>query len=175
MKLRWLAAVAVLAVGACSTPAQQTDLQSPTSATSTATSPTVSADEQAVLDAYDAFYVALDAARKDPTKAREILTPVAAGEQLEQTTAKLVEADANGIEEYGSPVLRSPVVASLQDDTAVIRDCQDTSQVGSRQRATGEQLSKGLEQDSARTTLHRTNGVWKVVSTESPEPAGVYC
>lgn len=127
-----------------------------------------------MLAAYRAFYAAVDEAQADPPNSQDYLAPVATGVQFETTNGAIQAAFVAGEEDVGSPVLR-PVVDSIDGDTAVVHDCQDTSAVQSRDRATGEVLTIGSNPDSATTILTRIDGVWLVSATDFPADDAAYC
>lgn len=135
---------------------------------------TATPDEAAVLDAYRAFYAALDQAQADPPRSQEYLAPVATGAQFEITNGAIKAAFLEGEEDVGSPVL-NPTVHAVDGDTAIVHDCQDTSSVQSRDRATGEVLTIGSNPDSATTVLTRVNGVWRVSATDFPADNEAHC
>ena len=137
-------------------------------------SPTAAPEEQAVFDAYNAFYDAMVKAEADPQQSQVYLEPVATGAQFETTNGAIKARLLDGIEAYGAARL-SPKVDSIEGDTAVVHDCQDTSGVGTRKIATGEELTIGREAVSAKTTLKFVDGVWKVAATEFVQPRGAYC
>ena len=184
--------VAAVTLGACSTndssglplplPSTSSEVVSEAPATlepSVSTSvepsaPVVSADEQAVLDAYRAFYAALDQAQADPPRSQDFLAPVSTGIQFETTNGTIKAAFLDGVESLGSPVL-NPAVASIDGDIAMVHDCQDTSGVQSRQKDTAEVLTIGSNPDSATTQLTRVDGVWKVSGTDFPADDSAYC
>ncbi|MFC3689245.1 hypothetical protein [Aquipuribacter hungaricus] len=134
----------------------------------------VSAEEQAVLDAYRAFWAALDQAQADPPRSQDYLAPVATGAQFEQTNSAIKADFLAGEESVGSPLL-APRVASIDGDIAVVHDCQDTREAVRRDVETGEVLLVGMAEDSVESTLKRVDGTWKVAGTTYPEPAGVFC
>ena len=134
----------------------------------------MTAEEQAVLDAYLAFYAGVDQAQADPVRSQDYLEPVATGAQFETTNGAIKADIIVGVESFGSPVL-NPVVASIEATTAVVRDCQDTSGVGTRNTGTTEPLTIGRNPDSAETTLELVEGRWKVAATSFPEPPEVFC
>lgn len=156
------------------------DLETTTSPSpsTTSTSPTetatASAGEQAVLDAYEAFYAALAQAYGDPQKSQDYLEPVATGAQFEQTNGAIKANFLAGEETVGSPVL-NPVVESIDGTTAVVHDCQDTSGVQTQKIEGGQVLEVGRNPSSVQTTLQNVEGTWKVAATEYMEPAGMYC
>lgn len=132
------------------------------------------ADEVAVLAAYRAFYAAVDQAQADPPNSQTYLEPVATGDQFEITNGGIKAGFLAGEEDLGSPVL-NPVVHSIDGDTAVVHDCQDTAGVQSRDKATGEVLTIGSNPDSATTTLTRVAGAWLVSATEFPDDDAAHC
>ncbi|MFC3687299.1 hypothetical protein [Aquipuribacter hungaricus] len=148
---------------------------SPSSAAPSASIAEVSADEQAVLDAYRAFWAALDQAQADPPRSQDYLAPVATGAQFEQANGAIKADFLAGEISEGSPVLRNPTVASIDGDTAVVHDCQDTRGAVRKDIETGEVLLIGMAEDSVEQTLQRVDGTWKVSGTTSPEPADVFC
>lgn len=186
-----LLVVAAVALGACSTddpsalplPSTSTGivseapsetLEPSASASAQPSAPVLSADEQAVLDAYRAFWAALDLAQADPPRSQDHLAPVAVGAQFEQTNSAIKADFLAGEVSEGAPVL-NPRVASIVGDTAVIQDCQDTRNAVRKDAETGEVLLIGLAEDSVESTLQRVEGTWKVAATTYPEPAGRFC
>lgn len=174
------ALVTTLVVAGCDS-GDGIDTQTPTRSSTTSPGPTsstptetVSPEEQAVLAAYAAFYVALDEAQADPQQSQVYLEPVATGAQLETTNGGIKAGILDGIESFGTPVL-TPTVASIEVETAEVHDCQDTSEVGTRKIDTGEVLGVGQAEDSARTTLTKVDSVWKVAATDYIDPPGEYC
>ena len=103
------------------------------------------------------------------------LEPVATGAQFEQTNGAIKANFLAGEETVGSPVL-NPEVDSIEGDTAVVHDCQDTSGVRTQKIDWGRGCSRiGRNPSSVETTLQKVDGTWKVSATEYKEPAGVYC
>lgn len=137
-------------------------------------SDTVATEEQAVLDAYRAFYTALDEAQADPQNSQNYLEPVATGAQFEQANGAIKANFLAGEESVGTPQLR-PQVHSIEADTAIVRDCQDTTEVVRRDIDTKEPLVVGQDPDSIEATLTRVSGTWKVASTTFPEDPGAFC
>ena len=153
------------------------DPVAPETSTTSSAPPSPSATppvEQEVLATYEAFYEALGRARANPREAEEILAPVATGLQLETSVSGIKGSALAGQEIFGAPVI-DPQVVSVENGTAVVHDCQDTSSVGSRDIATGEILTLGRAGDSAESTLQLVDGTWKVATTEFVEPADAYC
>ncbi|MGJ7441716.1 hypothetical protein [Aquipuribacter sp. MA13-6] len=135
---------------------------------------TATPEEAAVLDAYRAFYVALDQAQADPQSSQTHLDPVATGAQLEQANGAIKANLLAGEESVGTPVLR-PVVYLLETDRAVVRDCQDTTAVVRRDIESKEPLIVGQDPDSLEATLVQVDGVWKVAATNFPDDPGAFC
>lgn len=156
-------------------PAESTPPPAPTSdSPALEVSDTVPAEEQAVFDAYRAFYIALDEAQADPQNSQDYLEPVATGAQFEQANGAIKANFLAGEESVGTPRLR-PQVHSIEADTAVVRDCQDTTEVVRRDIDTKEPLVVGQDPDSIEATLTRVSGAWKVASTSFPEDPGAFC
>ncbi len=157
------------------TPAATTSSTTPAATTSTASdTPSVTTEEQAVLDAYRGFYKALDEAQADPQRSQDYLNPVATGTQFETTNGGIKAEFLDGKEAYGTPVLK-PEVHSVDGDQAVVRDCQDTSAVGTRNAETGEELTVGRNPSSVETLLQRVDGVWKVAQSNYVAQPEAYC
>lgn len=135
---------------------------------------TATPEEEAVLDAYRAFYAALDEAQADPQNSQVHLEPVATGAQFEQANGSIKANLLAGEESVGSPVLR-PTVHLLQTDQAVVRDCQDTTAVVRRDIDSQEPLIVGQNPDSIEATLVQVDGVWKVAATTFPDDPGAFC
>lgn len=161
------------------------DLDTPTTSSSPQSSPsgsgdtptesaTVSVEEQAVLDAYYAFYDGVTQARADPVNSQEYLEPVATGAQFEATNGGIKATYLAGEEEVGEPIL-APRVASIEGETAVVQDCQDTTDVVARRIGTTDPISVGRNPDSAETTLRMEDGVWKVAATAFQDDPAVFC
>ena len=187
MRNRLTAAAVLVAVcaalGACSnTEGDGLDLTTPETGASSVSTPstsptetaTVAADEQAVLDAYRAFYDALSQAYANPAESQVYLAPVATGAQFNQTNGAIKANFLAGEQTVGSPVL-NPVVESIDGATAVVHDCQDTSSVQTQKIDSGEVLEVGRNPSSVETTLQKVDDAWKVATTEYKEPPGVYC
>ncbi len=134
----------------------------------------VPAGETAVLDAYRAFYSALDQAQADPQNSQVYLEPVATGAQYEQANGAIKANLLAEEESVGTPVLR-PTVHLLETDQAVVRDCQDTTAVVRRDIDSQEPLIVGQDPDSIEATLVQVDGVWKVAATTFPEDPGAFC
>lgn len=79
-----------------------------------------------------------------------------------------------GEETVGTPVL-TPEVHSIEGDAAIVRDCQDTTEVIRRKIGTNDPLIIGRYPDSAEITLKMVDGTWKVAAVEFKEPAAVFC
>lgn len=130
--------------------------------------------ETAVLEAYRAFYAALDQAQADPQNSQVYLEPVATGAQFEQANGAIKANFLAGEESVGTPVLR-PTVHRLDADHAVVQDCQDTTAVVRRDIESREPLIIGQDPDSLEATLVQEDGVWKVAATSFPDDPGAFC
>lgn len=159
------------AVAATASPSTPLASEAPTSA---AASPAGTDEEQAVLDAYIAFYEALARANADPARSQDYLAPVATGVQFDQANGSIKSDYLDGEATVGSPVL-NPMVASIEGDTATVRDCQDTTGVQGIDVETQQVLVIGQYPDSVETTLVREDGVWKVSGTVYPDNPAVFC
>ncbi|MGJ7442960.1 hypothetical protein [Aquipuribacter sp. MA13-6] len=140
----------------------------------TAPAETATPEEAAVLDAYRAFYAAVDEANADPQQSQVYLEPVSTGAQFEQTNGAIKADFLAGEVVVGSPVM-DPRVASLGDGEAVVQDCQDTRGVILQDEETQEPLVVGQFPDSVQTTLTLVDGAWKVSATEYTDDPGVFC
>lgn len=134
----------------------------------------VTPDEAAVLDAYRAFYQAVEAANGDPQQSQDYLAPVATGVQFEQTNGSIKAGFLAGEVVVGSPVM-NPEVASISDGEAVVHDCQDTRGVILQDAETQEALVIGRFPDSVETSLTLVDGAWKVSGTAYAEDPGEFC
>lgn len=74
------------------------------------------------------------------------------------------KSESEGIDYYGSVVQHPYWIESVNDkDLAVMRDCQDQSQYGSINVASGEKRTVGVAKDSLQVGFVRdTQGVWRV-------------
>jgi hypothetical protein len=85
----------------------------------------------------------------------------------------LARLDTAGEVLYGQPRARSPRV-EFDGRTAIVRDCQDTSNSGRKKESTGQILSKGVSRAAVTVTLKRgEDGVWR--ASEVDYPAGKRC
>lgn len=156
------------------TPTTSATSQSPTSGDTPTQTPTVTAEEQAVLDAYQAFYAGLTQAYADPVHSQDYLAPVATGAQFEFSNGGIKANLLAGEETVGEAVLE-PEVASIEGETAVVHDCQDTTAVIRRKIGTTDPLVIGRDPDSAETTLQMVDGVWKVADSVYQTDPAVFC
>jgi hypothetical protein len=85
----------------------------------------------------------------------------------------LARMDTAGEVLYGQPRARSPRV-EFDGRTAIVRDCQDTSNSGRKKESTGQILSRGVSRAAVTVTLKRgEDGVWR--ASEVDYPAGKRC
>ncbi|MGI8311680.1 hypothetical protein [Saccharopolyspora hattusasensis] len=81
------------------------------------------------------------------------------------STARQQRAEGTGL--YGEITPRVTDV-HIEGDQATITDCQDTSRAGQSDLATGTPKTVGIERNSARVTLIRESGVWRVSQLDFP-------
>ncbi|HKA69270.1 MAG TPA: hypothetical protein VKG85_09160 [Actinomycetes bacterium] len=85
----------------------------------------------------------------------------------------LARMDTAGEVLYGEPRARSPRV-EFDGRTAIVRDCQDTSNSGRKKASTDQILSKGVDRAAVTVMLKRgKDGVWR--ASEVSYPAGKRC
>ncbi len=122
-------------------------------------------DEQAVLDAYLAYWDTYFRANEEPAQASlEDLDQVAAGEALETVRSSTFTYRQTG-RAFRRPdpsvVAHQVEVTALSGDTATVRDCYvDDAFVETL--ATGERVNEGAGTQLNTAQLVREAGVWKV-------------
>jgi hypothetical protein len=102
-----------------------------------------------------------------------LIRDVATNPILPIIMTNLARMDTAGEVLYGQPRARSPQV-EFDGRTAVVRDCQDTSNSGRKKESTGQILSKGVSRAAVTVTLKRgDDGVWRASKVDYP--AGKRC
>jgi hypothetical protein len=102
-----------------------------------------------------------------------LIRAVATSPILPIIMTNLARMDTAGEVLYGQPRARSPRV-EFQGRTAIVRDCQDTSDSGRKKESTGQILSKGVSRAAVTVTLKRgDDGVWRASKVDYP--AGKRC
>jgi hypothetical protein len=115
-----------------------------------------------VLSHYAAFFNALpELSRMDEAernvRLRQYLTGAAYTAVVKSMTAQAKFGKAL----YGRAVLQ-PRVASLGPNTALVRDCQDTSKSGVEDVKTGQKETRGIPRSLVVTNVQRTDGAWRI-------------
>ena len=175
-RARWFAATAAVVIsatacGGSSSKAQPTAATSTPPASASASTSSPASAEAVILADYRAFWMSLTpASQSAPDQRRRMLSPHTGDPELGSLLAGMARDDADGRVYYGSPVLRALVQQfSPAKGVAVVRDCQDASNTGDKDRRTGRLLTKGKARTLVVSTLHRTSrGGWKVVFVSFP-------
>jgi hypothetical protein len=130
---------------------------------------TESSDQDRVLERYGEFFVALPKASLMPEPRRnEVLAQYCgAGVQHRRQVSELTGRIRQSA--YGQPTL-TPRITDLGSNTAVIRDCQDTSKSGIQDVKTGDKETKGVPQTLVVTDLRRVDGLWKITKIDYRGP-----
>jgi hypothetical protein len=115
-----------------------------------------------ILAQYEGFWsVVIPVADVPKERRRSTLEPYATEPALSRILRGVVAAEAYGRSGYGKYVLH-PQSPRIKGAVATIRDCQDSSGVGQKNRKTGERLTRGVKRDPVVTTMRRVDGVWRV-------------
>jgi len=103
-----------------------------------------------------------------------LISEVATAPILPTIMTNLARMDTAGEVLYGQPRTRQPRVEFSGRRTAIVRDCQDTSDSGRKKESTGKILSKGVPRAAVVVTLQRgKDGVWRAAKVVYP--AGKRC
>jgi len=138
-----VALLVALAAGGCSnaggvlreTPTPENTTS--TAPSSSSASPTPTTEEQRILAQYRAFFAALTATSEAPAEQRrEMLEPYATDPVLTRTLGGMRASDRLGQVGYGE-ILTRPRITRVDKGVAVVRDCQDASRHGRKDRDTG--------------------------------------
>jgi hypothetical protein len=137
-----VALLLVLSVGGC-TNADGVIRETPTPGTGTATpslssaTPTPTMEEQRILAQYRGFFVALTPTSEAPAaQRRQLLEPYATDPVLTRTLSGMRGSDNLGQVGYGEEVVR-PKITKIEGGVAYVRDCQDASRTGRKERDRG--------------------------------------
>ena len=135
-----------------------------TSADTTVT-PTAAAvsEEEAILEQYRKFFAIQTALIQAPAAERpQMFAAVATDPSYSRTLTGMEAADAAGETTYGE-IKVNPVVVSIVDGTAKVRDCQDTSGAGRLVKKTGSKVTVGRTGALALATMVRgDDDIWRV-------------
>ena len=90
---------------------------------------------------------------------------------LQRVMGGMAASDAAGEVGYGEDIVR-PILSSVHGETAVLTDCQDTSNHGRAKTATGERVTVGVKDTLVNVTMARgADRAWRMATIEY-EPAG---
>jgi hypothetical protein len=129
--------------------------------------PTATSEASRILAQYRAFWKTEATAAHVPAAEREaILRPYATEPLLSRVLRGMRASDSLGQVGYGEVVPR-PTITKIERGTASIRDCQDASNAGRKERDTGRIVTRGTSRDLAVATLKRgPDGVWRVATVD---------
>jgi hypothetical protein len=123
------------------------------------------ADRAAVEAAYARFWVAVGEIIRTPNSQRDALMSSVA---IDPIRSKILEeardSEAKGLDRYGAVVAHPYWEQSIEGAaTAVMGDCQDSSQFGVINIATGEKTNAGVPDNKIRAVLVRSDdSIWRV-------------
>jgi hypothetical protein len=126
-------------------------------------SPTSTTEEQRILAQYRAFFAALTPTSEAPaSQRRQMLEPYATDPVLTRTLSGMRASDRLGQVGYGE-ILTRPRITRVDKGVAVVRDCQDASRHGRKDRDTGRITTKGCRSaaGSARWGLRGWGSAWR--------------
>ena len=151
--------------------AHDSPVPSISSPTATSATPSLSAEQLAVVRAYDSFWSALPDASKLPSDARRLaaLQPVATDPEISQLIATLHQQWQKHRVLYGAHVAHVRAV-TISSDKAELNDCQDASGAGIA-TASGRKITVGVKRNPVVATLLLRGGVWKVSVISYPRGA----
>ncbi|GAB3671459.1 hypothetical protein GCM10027597_04460 [Saccharopolyspora tripterygii] len=95
------------------------------------------------------------------------LRAVATAELSEQVATRARQQRTQGVRLYGAVTPRI-TGARLEGDRAVVTDCQDGSQAGLADSATGQPRNVGPSRNAVSATMAREAGGWRVAKIEYP-------
>ncbi|MEV4731896.1 hypothetical protein [Saccharopolyspora sp. NPDC049426] len=95
------------------------------------------------------------------------LRAVATAELSEQVATRARQQRTQGVRLYGSVTPRI-TGTRIEGDRAVVTDCQDGSQAGLADAATGQPRNVGPSRNAVSATLSRESGGWRVAKIEYP-------
>jgi len=129
----------------------------------------------AVLRQYEAFWRALPAASAAPSDTARLaaLFDTTTTPEISQLVGKLGAQRAAGEVLYGWDLPHAKV-AAIVSGSAKITDCQDSSNAGVREMATGRKLTVGVARHPVMATMLLRGAAWKV-STITYPPSGSAC
>lgn len=139
----------------------------PSASSTPSTTPTPPDEDDAILDVYRAFFAAQTEISLAPAgERRSMLEPLAMDPLLSRVLGGMFAADHYKEVGYGTAKV-DPAVASVDGDEASIKDCQDTSDSGRKNRETGKIVTKGTPEAKVVATARRgTDGTWRLATVE---------
>lgn len=148
---------------------------STSSPTATSAAPSLSAEQLAVVRAYNSFWRTLSSASRAKTATQQLtlLNPMTTDPELSQLIAGFARLHKQGRALYGTNAPR-PTDVSLTGGRAVVRDCQDSHSAGVERVATGERLTVGVSRHLVTATLLLHGKLWKVSRVDYAS-AGTSC
>lgn len=151
-------------VAGCASDARGTANPMPSPPPSPSVSPTPQDEQGAVLAQYRKFWATLTPVSRMPAAQRQaVLAEVALDPALKSLLVGMREADAKGHVFYGADVPRPVVRIDPTATTALVDDCQDSSNAGLAVKSTGKRLTVGVARNHVSVTMKRRAGdVWKV-------------
>lgn len=165
-------AVGAVLIAACgggsdATPPVSPSPSSPSPASSApVTSSATQTDSDVVLDQYAAFFEQLpQASRMREGPRNELLARYLSGPAYSKTVKSLSSQAAFDKVVYGNVVLH-PDVTSIDTSSAVVSDCQDTSNSGVKDRKTGRKETRGIPRALVVANLAAVDGTWKIVKID---------
>jgi hypothetical protein len=133
----------------------------------TSPSPTATSEASRILAQYRAFWNIEASAAQAPAAEREaLLRPYATEPLLSRVLRGMSASDNLGQVAYGE-VVPHPIITKIERGVASIRDCQDASKAGRKERDTGRIVTRGTSRDLAVATVKRgPDGVWRVATVD---------
>jgi len=132
-------------------------------------SPTPTTEEQRILAQYTAFWKILTPTSEAPAaERRQMLEPYAADPELSRVLRGMLAQDRLGRGLYGEAILY-PRIQWIKGSRSLIKDCQDASNDGQIERATGKKLTKGTPRHPVTATMVKgKDGQWRVNTVDLP-------
>jgi hypothetical protein len=166
VSLSLVAAALVLgAAAACNDDSTKTNASPIANSGTTATAtPSPSVEQAAILSQYRLFWSSLTPVSRMPAVARRgELAKFTVDPELKSLLAGMLSTDKKGDVFYGAHRPRA-ASASLSADgfTAVVNDCQDSTQTGLARRSDLAPLTKGVLRNHVLVTMKKSAGTWKV-------------
>lgn len=137
---------------------------------SPATSPSTAGNERSAVEAaYRRFWaVSWDVDKQAPERWRQLLAAVSVDPELTRLYAGTKAQHEAGIQLYGQVVPR-PSVTRLAQGRAEVKDCQDASNAGQADAASGKRRTVGVARTPVAASLARgSDGVWRVSDVRYP-------